>query len=50
VIHHVRLIPFGVRTLVLVLASVLAPMLPVVLIEVPVLELVSRFSAVTLGR
>jgi hypothetical protein len=49
VVAGMRLAPFGVRDAILVAAAVLAPMLPLALLQIPLSELVKKLGAVVLG-
>lgn len=49
VIYQMRPMPFSTRSIIAVALAVLAPMLPLALMEVPLLELISRLSGVGLG-
>jgi hypothetical protein len=49
VVEGMRLVPFAVRDIVILLAAVVAPMLPLVLLRMPFDQLVKRLGEVVLG-
>lgn len=49
VIRQMRLVPVDLRVLLVLAAATLAPMVPLVLLEVPLLELLKNMGAVVLG-
>jgi hypothetical protein len=49
VVREMRPIPFGLRTVIAIVTAVVVPMIPLVLMEVPFLELLRRLSGVAVG-
>jgi len=49
VIRRMRMVPFGVRSIVPILMAVVIPTIPVALMQIPLRELVKRFAAIVLG-
>ena len=50
VVHHMRPVPFAPRSAILIAVAALAPMIPVALLRVPVVELLKTIGAVLLGK
>jgi hypothetical protein len=44
-----RIVPFGVRALVIVVLAVIVPMIPLALLELPLIELVRKLLSIALG-
>lgn len=50
VIHHMRPVPFAPMSAIVVAVAALAPMIPVALLRIPVVELLKTIAAVVLGK
>jgi hypothetical protein len=49
IVEDIRLVPFGKRTLIIVIGAIAAPMVPLVLTQIPLAELLHRLTTVALG-
>ena len=49
-VHHMRPVPFAPRAAIFIAAAALAPMIPVALLRVPVVELLKAIGSVLLGK
>jgi hypothetical protein len=50
VVHHMRPVPLGPRSAIVIAVAALAPMIPVALLRIPVAELLKTIAAVVLGK
>ena len=50
VVHHMRPVPFGPMEAIQVAVAALAPMIPVALLRIPMIELLKTIGAVVLGK
>ena len=49
VIRRMRVVPIGARAIAIIVAAVVIPMIPLVLMQVPLMELVRKLGAIALG-
>ena len=50
VVHHMRPVPFAPMSAIVIAVAALAPMIPVALLRVPVVELLKTIGSVLLGK